>query len=99
MDYDNWQFTIKDKFGKDVECDIISVINSPDNSNYSYIVFNDGSVDANDNIVFMYAKMYKDEDDDFVIENDVTEEELAYIKQMLGPDITNHILEAFNEGE
>ena len=99
MDYDNWKFTIKDKLGKDVECDIISVINNPNTSDYSYVVFNDGTVDLNDNIVFMYAKLYKDEDDDFVIENNVTEEELDYIKQMLGPDITKHILEAFNEGE
>ena len=40
MDYDNWQFTIKDKAGKDVECDIISVIPCPGTTDYSYVVFN-----------------------------------------------------------
>ncbi len=98
MDYDNWKFTTKNKNGEDVECDIITTIESPTSSDYEYVVFNDGTVDENDNIVFMYGKLYKN-DDEYELHNNVNDAELVYIKKMLGPKITQHILDAFKEGE
>ena len=92
------KFTVKDKTGKDVECDIITTIECPTNSNFEYVVFNDGTTDENDNIVFIYGKLYK-VNGEYELHNNITDAELAYIKKMLGPKFTQHVLDSIDEGD
>ena len=91
MSYDDMNFTILDKNGKEVFCDIISIIPSEDKEK-NYVVFTDYSKDINDEIVFMYGTLVQD-GDDVVLENGVSDVELEYIKGKVGPDVSKHIID------
>ena len=99
MDYDDLSFTINDKDGNEVVCDIISIIPCPDTKEYNYVIFNDGSKDENDNIIFMYGKM-KSDGEDLEILDGVSDKELVYIKKMFGPSFTKVLLnDLYGNGE
>ncbi len=89
--YDDMNFTILDKNGKEVFCDIISIIPNDDNTK-TYVVFTDYSKDEDDNIVFLYGNLVV-KDEEVELETDVNEEEVHYIKSKLGDDFCNHVIE------
>lgn len=95
MEYDDLAFTITDSNGNEVLCDIISVIPNPHEKDCNYVVFTDNSKDEDDNIIFLYGKLYK-KDDSYELKNNVSEKELLYIKKMFGPTITKQILNELN---
>jgi uncharacterized protein YrzB (UPF0473 family) len=89
--YDDMNFTILDNNGKEVFCDIISLIPNEDNTK-TYVVFTDYSKDEDDNIVFMYGNLVID-GEDINLERNVSEDEVTYIKSKLGDDFCNHVID------
>ncbi len=96
MSYDDMNFTILDKDGKEVFCDIISIIPS-ENGEKNYVVYTDYTKDTDGEIVFMYGTFIQN-GDEVILQNDVSDLELDYIKEKLGPDVSKHIID-YLEGE
>lgn len=78
------EFSLLNQDNKVVTCKILSL--NPKNDVESYVVYTDGEMDENDNIVFKYGLLIK-KDDDFELTTGVTAEELNYIKELFYEDI------------
>lgn len=86
MEYEDLAFTVTDKNGKEVECNIVSLI--PKNDTESYVVFFDDTKDENGNIVFKYGRLVKD-NDEYELKTGINENELEYIQNWFHYDMVN----------
>ena len=67
--------------GKEIVCDIVLTFRD-DNNNINYIVYTDGTKDA-DGELELYASRYKQIDDSFILEEIVNDYEWDLIDNML----------------
>lgn len=80
---ENLSFSYTDALGNVKDCKILSLFS---NNCQSFIVFSDGEVDSDNNIVFKYGKLNR-VDDEYEIIPDVSFEELDYIKNNFYDDL------------
>ena len=67
--------------GKEVECEIITIFRD-DNNDINYIVYTDGTKDAN-NELEVFASRYVEEDNNYILQAIETESEWNFIDNML----------------
>lgn len=89
MKYDDLSFTIKNKEGLEVICDIVSVVPNED-TNEPYVVFTDYMLDENNEFVLQYGKLVKI-DDEYVLKVIDDKEVVALIKEKLQDEIVDYV--------
>lgn len=89
MKYDDLSFTIKNKDGLEVICDILSVVPNED-TNEPYVVFTDYMLDENNEFVLQYGKLVKI-NDDYVLKVIDDESVVASIKEKLQDEVVDYV--------
>lgn len=89
MKYDDLSFTIKNKEGLEVICDIVSVVPNED-TNEPYVVFTDYMLDENNEFVLQYGKLVK-VDEEYILKVIEDEEVVALIKEKLQDEIVDYV--------
>lgn len=89
MKYDDLSFTIKNKEGLDVICDIVSVVPNEE-TDEPYVVFTDYMLDENNEFVLQYGKLVK-VDEDFVLKVIDDEAIVSLIKEKLQDEIVDYV--------
>ena len=89
MKYEDLSFTIKNKEGLDVICDIVSVVPN-DDGDEPYVVFTDYLMDENDEFIMQYGKLVK-VDDDYVLKVVDDEKVIELIKEKLQDEIVDYV--------
>lgn len=90
MKYDDLSFTIKNKDGLEVICDIVSVVPNDENSEEPYVVFTDYLLDENDEFVLQYGKLIKI-DDEYVLKVVDDVQVVNKIKAQLQNEIVDYV--------
>ncbi|MBR3139701.1 MAG: DUF1292 domain-containing protein [Methanobrevibacter sp.] len=70
-------FTVDDSFGNKVQCKILSLFSK---NNQNYVIFSDGELDEDNNIVMKYGKLNVI-DDEYELLPDLSDNELDYLKE------------------
>ena len=86
MQYEDLAFTVTDKNGKEIECDIVSLI--PKDEYESYVVFIDDTRDELNNVVLKYGKLIKN-NDEYELKAGIDQNELEYIQNCFHEDLVN----------
>ena len=95
MKYEDLSFTIKNKEGLDVICDIVSVVPN-DDGDEPYVVFTDYLMDENDEFITQYGKLVK-VDDDYVLKVVDDEKVIELIKEKLQDEIVDYVNKSVQE--
>ncbi len=95
MKYEDLSFTIKNKEGLDVICDIVSVVPN-DDGDEPYVVFTDYLMDENDEFIMQYGKLVK-VDDDYVLKVVDDEKVIELIKEKLQDEIVDYVNKSVQE--
>ena len=95
MKYEDLSFTIKNKEGLDVICDIVSVVPN-DDGDEPYVVFTDYLMDENDEFIMQYGKLVK-VDDDYVLKVVDDEKVIELIKEKLQDEIVAYVNKSVQE--
>lgn len=90
MKYEDLSFTIKNKDGMEVICDITSVVPNDENSDQPYVVFTDYMLDENDNFIYQYGKLVE-VDGDFVLKVIDDPNVVNMIKEKLTDEIVSYV--------
>ena len=97
MKYEDLSFTIKNKEGLDVICDIVSVVPN-DDGDEPYVVFTDYLMDENDEFIMQYGKLVK-VDDDYVLKVVDDEKVIELIKEKLQDEIVYYVSKKYSGGK
>lgn len=92
MKYEDLSFTVKNKNGEDVICDVVSVVPNEANAEEPYVVFTDYMLDENDEFVMQYGKVIE-VDGDFVLKTVSDPSIIEKIKDSLSDDIVSYVNE------
>lgn len=95
MKYEDLSFTIKNKEGLDVICDIVSIVPN-DDGDEPYVVFTDYLMDENDEFIMQYGKLVK-VDDDYVLKVVDDEKVIELIKEKLQDEIVDYVNKSVQE--
>lgn len=95
MKYEDLSFTIKNKEGLDVICDIVSVVPN-DDGDEPYVVFTDYLMDENDEFIMQYGKLVK-VDDDYVLKVVDDEKVIELIKEKLQDEVVDYVNKSVQE--
>lgn len=95
MKYEDLSFTIKNKEGLDVICDIVSVVPN-DDGDEPYVVFTDYLMDENDEFIMQYGKLVK-VDDDYVLKVVDDENVIELIKEKLQDEVVDYVNKSVQE--
>ena len=96
MKYDDLSFTVKNAQGKEVVCDILSVVPNDKNENEPYVVFTDYMLDENDEFVMQYGKVIE-VDGEFVLKSVNNNSVIEKIKEALTDDVVSYVNEQIQE--
>ena len=95
MKYEDLSFTLKNKDGLDVICDIVSVV--PDEeTEETYVVFTDYLLDENNEFIMQYGKLVKI-DDEYVLKVIDDENVIKMIKEKLQDEIVDYVNKSVQE--
>lgn len=90
MKYDDLSFTIKNKDGLDVICDITSVVPNEENEQEPYVVFTDYMMDEDNKFVYQYGKVVN-VDGDYILKVIDDENVVNKIKDQLKDEIVDYV--------
>ncbi len=90
MKYEDLSFTIKDKDGQDVVCDIVSVVPNEENEDEPYVVFTDYMLDENDEFIMQYGKIVE-ENGNFALKTIEDQNIIDKIKELLADDVVSYV--------
>ena len=82
--YIDLKFTVINEEGKEVTCQILSIL--PMGGNDFYVIFTDGKLDSDGIPIFQYGKMLE-VDGEYELKGKVTEEEFEMIKSHFANEI------------
>lgn len=90
MKYEDLSFTIKNKDGLDVICDITSVVPNEENEKEPYVVFTDYMMDDDNKFVYQYGKVVN-VDGDYILKVIDDEAVVDKIKDQLKDEIVDYV--------
>ncbi|MBR3139699.1 MAG: hypothetical protein IKF11_02375 [Methanobrevibacter sp.] len=90
MKYDDLSFTTIDENGIEMINDVTTIVPNQNNSDEPYVIFTDYTLDLNDEFVNKYGKLIQS-DGHFYIETNLSDMEIAYIKDMSKDEIVSYV--------
>lgn len=96
MKYEDLSFSMVNENGEELINDILSVVPNLGNSDEPYVVFTDYTLDVNDEFIKRFGKL-KTKDNNFYIETNLLDEEIAYIKNGLEDEIVKYVNETIED--
>ncbi len=92
MKYEDLSFTVRNKDGDEVICDIVSVVPNEENPDEPYVVFTDYMLDENDEFVMQYGKVIE-MNGEYVLKTVEDANIVDKIKDALSDDIVSYVNE------
>lgn len=96
MNYEDLSFTTIDEDGEERINDITKVVPNMKNSDEPYVVYTNYSLDDHDEFINQYGRVIE-ENGQFMLETNLTKEEIAYIEEMLQDEVVQYVNDALEE--
>ena len=95
MDIEDLSFEVEID-GKIYKCDVLEVIPNSKNSDEPYVVYTNYDLDENDEFLKFYGRL-TEENDQFNIETNLTEEEMNYIDITREDEIVKYVNDSIQD--